>query len=198
MAPFVSGVVLAAGQSSRLGRPKQLLPYRGNLLLQHVLDAVVASKVDERLLILGAHRQKIEAAVDTSGFRLVENDAFAEGHSTSVRAAIENLDPRSDAAIFILGDQPEITPEIIDAVIFGFDPPRIAIVVPRFSGKRGNPVLFRSTFYGEISELLGDRGARPLINRHPDIVAYIDLPGDTLRDIDTEEDYQALLETGIQ
>ena len=189
----ITAVILAGGQSRRLGRPKQLLDYRGKKLLQHVVDAALASSVDAVVVVLGGYRDEVERVIDFTGTTVAFNPQYAAGQSTAIRTAIEALSPATDAAIFLLGDQPDITPDMIDAIATGYRPPAVEIVVPVHNDVRGNPVLFGRPLFSEILDLLGDQGARPLIERHPTLVAEVPLSGNPLRDVDTEEDYAELL-----
>jgi molybdenum cofactor cytidylyltransferase len=191
---MISGVILAAGSSSRLGRPKQLLDLGGVPLLTHVLRNAAASSLDQVVLVLGYEATAIANAVGEWGQRIVINPDFAAGQSTSLRLGLTSIDPASDAVMFLLGDQPQVGPEIIDAIIAAFRASGAAIVAPTYGGRRGNPVLFAQELFPKLATVEGDRGARGLLLELHDQVDTIAVSaGPPPRDIDTEEDYAALL-----
>lgn len=191
---MISGVVLAAGRSSRLGRPKQLLPLGGRPLLDHVLANAAASALDEVVLVLGHEAAAIAAAVGAWGQRVVLNADYAAGQSTSLRAGLGATDPRAEAALFLLGDQPGVGPAIIDALIDAYRAGGGSIVLPRYGGRVGNPVLFGRALFPELARLTGDEGARGVVRaRAGEVVEVAVGAGPPPGDVDTEEDYTALL-----
>jgi molybdenum cofactor cytidylyltransferase len=191
---FISGVILAAGGSSRLGRPKQLLDLFGEPLLRHVVRHTVASHLSEVILVLGHQSTEIAAAVGEWGQRLVINPNYRDGQSTSLRVGLSAIDPTASAVMFLLGDQPQVSPAIIDAVIAQFHATGAPIVMPTYGGIPANPVLFSAELFPELAKVIGDEGARSVVKHHRAIVSHIPV-GDDLppRDVDTEDDYQALL-----
>jgi molybdenum cofactor cytidylyltransferase len=190
---MVSGVVLAAGRSRRLGRPKQLLPLAGKPLLAHVLENAAASALDEVVLVLGHEAEAIRAAVGERGARVVVNPDHAAGQSTSLRAGLAAVDPRADAALFLLGDQPGVGPAIVDALIRAFRAGGTPIVIPSYGGRRANPALFARALFPELERVAGDEGARGVVRAHADSVLVVPVgDGPTPGDVDTEEDYAAL------
>ena len=191
---MISGVILAAGRSARLGRPKQLLPLAGQPLLVHVLRHAAASALDEVILVLGHEAAAIAAAVGDWGQRLVLNPDHAAGQSTSLRAGLAALDPATNGALFLLGDQPQVGPTVIDGLIAAHSARGGRIMVPRYGGQPGNPVLFARALFPELARVTGDEGARSVVRAHPNDVIHVDVgPGPPPRDVDTEEDYAALL-----
>lgn len=190
----IAGIILAAGRSSRLGRPKQLLPLAGRPLLAHTLAHAVASGLDEVILVLGHDAATIAAAVGEHGQRTVINPDYAAGQSTSVRAGLAALAPETEAVLFLLGDQPAITPEIIDTIIAAYRATPAPILVPLYGSERGNPVLFDRTLLPELATVSGDEGARAIVRAHAADVRLIPVRGNHVpHDVDTEEDYQRLL-----
>lgn len=191
---MISGVVLAAGTSARLGRPKQLLDLGGQPLLTHILRNASASDLDEVVLVLGHEAAPIANAVGEWGQRVVINPVYAEGQSTSVRLGLASVDPTTEAVVFLLGDQPRVGPEIIDAVIQRFLETGGPIVVPTYGGARGNPVLIARELFPALAEVRGDKGARQLLAARRDQIVTTPIADGALpADVDTEEDYQALL-----
>ncbi len=196
--PSITGIILAAGASRRLGRPKQLLEFQGKPLLQHAIDHARASRLDEIVLVLGANRDRIEAAVDSSGLRVVENPDFAAGQSTSLIAGINTVDAHADGVLFLLGDQPGVTPEIIDDELDSFDGDPSAIVMTSWRGKPSHPVLFGRGYFDALRGLTGDTGARPIIAEARDRVRLVPTDRPIPRDVDTEDDYRQLLADDLE
>ena len=189
----VSGVILAAGRSSRLGRPKQLLPLAGEPLLNHTLRHAAASGLDELVLVLGNAAASIAAAITDVGQRTVVNPDFAAGQSTSLRAGLAAVRPDAAAVLFLLSDQPTVTPSIIDAVIGAFATTRAPIIVPTYDGARGQPVLFARSLFPALAAVSGDEGARGVIRANAALVHTVSIPGLPLPpDVDTEDDYARL------
>ncbi|MEA2527398.1 MAG: molybdenum cofactor cytidylyltransferase [Thermomicrobiales bacterium] len=190
----ISGVILAAGRSSRLGRPKQLLELDGQPLLTHVVRNAVASDLDEVLLVLGHQAAEIESAVGEWGHRIAVNLNYAEGQSTSVRVGLGAVDPLAEAVVFLLGDQPQVGPEIIDALIVRFRQTGAPIVMPTYGGIAANPVLFARDLFPELARVSGDEGARTVVKQHRHQVTEVSVSdGPPPRDVDTEADYKELL-----
>ncbi len=196
--PKVAGVILAAGASRRLGRPKQLLEFRGKPLVQHAIDHARASKLDQIVLVLGSSRDRIGAAVDGSGLRIVENPNFTAGQSTSLIAGLNAIDADVDGVLFLLGDQPGVTPEIIDAELAGFDGDPSAIVMTSWRGKPSHPVLIGRGHFEALRGLTGDAGARPIVAGARDRVRLVPADHPVPRDVDTEDDYKQLLADDIE
>lgn len=189
--PRVAAIVLAAGSSSRLGRPKQLLPFGDGVLLDVVLDLVRAAPIAQRIVTLGGSAADVRAAVDLSGFDVVVNDDFRSGCSSSIGAAVGAVRSDVDAVVLLLGDQPMMQANAIDAVIRGRGDAPIAVA--RYRDGIGHPfVLSRATFPA-LGALHGDRGVWKLIERLGTAVARVDVPTRMPADVDTEADYQALL-----
>jgi molybdenum cofactor cytidylyltransferase len=192
----ISCVVLAAGTSSRLGSPKQLLDLDGRPVLQHVLDAAAAAPGDEIILVLGHEADRIAAAVELPRrARIVINDRFAEGQSTSLLAGLNAVDGSAEAALIVLGDQPRVTPQAYRAVVGSWGE-GADVVRPLYDGIPGHPVLIARRAFGNIGNLTGDTGARTIVDRAEVDVREVNLPGPAPVDIDTQEDYEALLRGG--
>ncbi|HWL02910.1 MAG TPA: nucleotidyltransferase family protein [Microbacteriaceae bacterium] len=189
--PRLAAVVLAAGSSSRLGRPKQLLPFGDGVLLDVVLDLVREGAFAQRIVTLGGSADEVRATVDLSGFDVVLNDDFRSGCSSSIGAAIGAVDPDVEGIVLLLGDQPMMRAESIEAVVRGRGDAPIAVA--RYRDGIGHPfVLSRATFPA-LGALQGDRGVWKLIERLGTAVARVDIASGMPADVDTESDYQALL-----
>ncbi|GAA4181508.1 nucleotidyltransferase family protein [Gryllotalpicola koreensis] len=190
-----AALVLAAGGSSRLGRPKQLLPYGDGLLLDAVLDLARGVPFEQRILALGGYADEVRAAVDTGGFELVLNDDYTSGCSSSIAAAVRAVHDDVDGAVMLLGDQPGVRAETIAAVLEGRGAAPIAVT--RYDDGIGHPfVLSRATFPA-LGMLRGDRGVWKLVDRLGAAVARVRVPGPVPRDVDDEEDYRALLAASL-
>lgn len=191
----VSGVILAAGGSIRLGRPKQLLILDGEPIVRIVVRHALASRLAEVILVLGSDLDEVALAVGALGQRNVYNPAFAKGQSTSMRAGLSAVSPKSDAVLFLLGDQPEVGTNVIDALVGSFEQTGSTIVQPVYGGTPANPVLIARTLFSELEQVTGDLGARSVVKRHAASVLRVPVSdGSPPGDVDTDEDYAALVE----
>jgi len=193
--PVVSAVVLAAGQSRRMGgRDKLLEPVAGVPLLRHMVDRLGDSAVDKTVVVLPPEPGARLDALAGSGARAVTNPRAAEGMGTSVGAGVTALRADADAVLIVLADMPELTARDFDHLIAGFDPAEGRAIVHAVTeaGRSGHPVLFGRRFFELLRALEGDRGARALIDDHPEFVADVTLPGGAAAtDLDTPEDWAA-------
>jgi len=189
--PFVTGLVLAAGGSSRLGRPKQLLPYRGATLLDAVLGTARACRFDQLLVAIGGAADDVRAGVDLRGAGVVVNDAYGSGCSSSIAAALDELDPRCDVLVLLLGDQPGVTACTVDALLAGRGGAPLAVCA--YEDGRGHPFAFERHVFGELAALHGDKAVWKLLDRRPGDVAEVAVPGRVPLDVDTWDDYEAVL-----
>ena len=197
-APRIGAIVLAAGQSRRMGPQNKLLAdVEGKPMVRHTVEAVSASQASHTVVVLGHESDAVRAAVADLGPEFSINPDYAAGLSTSLQAGIAALPEDVDGAIVCLADMPRVSPTVIDRMIAAFDPLEgRAIVVPTRNGKRGNPVLFAKRFFDEISAVSGDVGARHLIGNHDDVVVEIEITDDSvLTDVDTPEALASLRES---
>ena len=184
---MLTGLVLAAGGSLRLGEAKQLLPYRGRTLLDATLDMARACRFDELLVALGGSAAEIRDRVDLSGCTVIDNPEFSSGCGSSVRSGVAHVS--ADAFVLLLGDQPGVRPT---------DVWRVAAVpttlgVCRYDDGLGHPFLFRREVFGELRTLHGDKAVWKVLHsgRHP--VTEVPVAGPVPIDVDTPEDYRRLL-----
>lgn len=193
--PKIAAVILAAGKSSRMGRNKLLLDYQGKPILAHVADQTAAAGIDEIVVVCGHQAGKVRAALTGRKLQIVEARDYQLGMSASLRAGIRALPAGIDAALVLLGDMPQVAPDLIRRLIAAYNPLEgRAIVLPSHQGKRGNPVLFDRRFFAEMQELEGDVGARHLIGLHEDLVADVAVEtAGVFADVDTPEAYDRLL-----
>lgn len=193
--PKVAGIVLAAGESSRMGRTKQLLPFRGKTILECVVDSALASSLDRVVVVLGHHADEIAPLMKGRDVTVVLNPCYAAGQSSSLRAGLRALDAEVDAVLFLLGDQPLVTPVIIDSILAAYAASPTPIVLPACEGRRGNPALFSRETFPRIEALEEDQGARPLFAEYVGRILTVPLPDPAIHfDVDTEDDYRRLLE----
>lgn len=188
---FAAGLVLAAGGSSRLGRPKQLLPYRGATLLESVLATARACDFEQLLVTLGGAAEEVRRAVDLSGAEVVLNTAYGSGCSSSIAAAVSGLDPRCDVLVLLLGDQPDVTPATVRALLDERGDAPLAVC--RYDDGRGHPFAFARSVFAQLAELHGDKAVWKLLDRQPDAVVEVPVAGPVPLDVDTWEDYEAVL-----
>lgn len=194
MKPFRFGaVILAAGASIRMGRPKQLLEFAGQPLLLRAVDAALASPAWPVVVVLGAHAEKIRPVLARRPVLVTENPAWPEGMAASLRAGVTTLQQFSrglDAALIALCDQPGFSPEIIARLVATQRTTGRSIVAARYAGRQGAPALFLREHFPTLVHLTGEEGARALLNDHAERVAAVDLPALAI-DFDTPEDFAA-------
>jgi len=186
-----TGLVLAAGGSRRLGRPKQLLRYGGATLLDHTLATARACGLRQLICVVGGGAEAIRDAVDLSGFDVVENRAFGEGCSSSIAAALPAVDARSDALVLMLGDQPGVTPSAVAELLAGRGDAPLAACL--YEDGRGHPLAFARSVFGELAALHGDKGVWKLMDRRAAEVVDVPVAGRIPLDVDTWEDYRSVL-----
>jgi molybdenum cofactor cytidylyltransferase len=189
--PFVTGLVLAAGGSSRLGRPKQLLPYRDGTLLDSALGTARNCGFDQLVVALGGYAREVRAEVDLSGADLVVNEAFGEGCSSSIATALGAVAPACDVLVLLLGDQPGVEPATVRALLAARGDAPIAVCAYR--NGRGHPFAFARETFGDLSSLHGDKAVWKLLERRAGDVVDVPVAGPVPRDVDTWRDYDAVV-----
>ena len=196
MRKFISGLILGAGASQRLGPPKQLLPFRGTTMLGWVVaQAQRAAGLDEVVVVLGRAADELRERVDFGSAKVVENPVFAEGCSSSYRAGIAALDPHSSAIMIILGDQPGITPDIINRVAEEWRQTEAPIALCSYLGRKGHPMIFAQTMFDQLTQLHGDKAAWKLVDANADSLHEVQFSLAFPEDINTSEDFERLSET---
>ncbi len=192
----VAGIVLAAGSSTRFGQPKLLLPWGSATLIEHVVQQAQMTGLGALLVVVGAAGDQVAQAV-AGRARVVHNPGWASGQSSSMQAGLNALPPDAAAALFILADQPDVRPDVVQALIARWHTTRAPIVAPRYQGQRGNPVLFDREVFPELMALRGDVGGRPLIAHYGQHVAWVDVDAPPPLDVDTPEVYEQALRTAF-
>jgi molybdenum cofactor cytidylyltransferase len=188
---WIAGLVLAAGGSRRLGQPKQLLPFGDATLLDHTLGTARACDFDQLVCVIGGGAGPIREAVDLSGADVVENHSFGAGCSSSIAVALGALDPRCDVLVLMLGDQPGVTPATVATLLEGRGDAPLAAC--RYENGRGHPLAFASSTFAELAALHGDKGVWKLLDRRASEVVDVPVEGPVPLDVDTWEDYRAVL-----
>jgi len=189
---MISGILLAAGESRRMGSPKALLYYRGQTFIERICTAFLNAEVDELVVVLGAHADAVRPALPSHpALRAVVNSRYFQGQLSSLMVGIGALSPDSEAAVVNLVDHPLIAPATIKALIDSFRAVPLPILIASYQGRRGHPVLFSSQVYGEILAAPLDQGAKVVVRKEPSRVREVQLddPG-ILADIDTPKDYE--------
>jgi molybdenum cofactor cytidylyltransferase len=188
--PFVAGLVLAAGGSRRLGQPKQLLPFGRATLLDHALATARECRFQQLLVAIGGAAGEVRAQVDLSGADVVFNDAYDEGCSSSIAAAMAALDRRADLLVLLLGDQPGVTPDTVAALLAGRGGADLAVC--RYDDGLGHPFCFSRELFGALQALHGDKAVWKLVAAGGDAVAKVYVEGPVPIDVDTWADYEAV------
>ena len=187
-------VILAAGSSSRLGKPKQLLEFDGMSLLNHGIIEATNSNACSVVVVLGANADLIANKIDGDIAIIVKNENWNEGMASSVRLGLGTLlsqIPSIDAVIFMTCDQPYISSSVLNDLMIKYQQTGKPIVTSNYGEATGPPALFHKSFFSELMELKGDVGAKKIIQQHDDQVATV-LFLEGKIDIDTKKDYEAL------
>ncbi len=187
----VTGLVLAAGGSTRLGRPKQLLPYRGRTLLDATLAMVRRCGLDQIVVALGGSAAEVERRVDLTGCDLVRNAAYSTGCSSSIAAALPTVEEGAEGIVLLLGDQPGVDPRTVSGLV---ERARgSAIAVSEYADGTGHPFWLGREIFGRLAALHGDKAVWKLVDEAGETLVRHPVEGPVPRDVDTWADYQELL-----
>lgn len=189
---FVTGLVLGAGGSRRMGRPKQLLPYGDGTLLGHVVGVARECGFGQTVVALGGAADEVRAGVDLAGTEVVVNRDYGGGCSSSIAAALAAVDLRCEVLVLMLGDQPGVSAATVAALLAGRGDSPLAVC--RYEDGRGHPLAFGRGVFGDLADLHGDKGVWRLLDRGAAEVTEVPVEGRIPRDVDTPEDYEAVLE----
>ena len=190
----IGAIVLAAGGSERMGQPKQLLPLAGRPVVHHVTSALVALGLAQVIVVTGAHAEAVGAALADLPLKIVVNESWPEGMSSSIRTGLRALHPDTQAVLLVLADQPALTTDLLQSLLARYRASGAPIVAPVYRGQRGNPVLFDRALFPELLAVRGDRGGRALIEKYHEQVelVVVDDPA-VIADVDSPEDYSGML-----
>ncbi|MDB4878420.1 MAG: molybdenum cofactor cytidylyltransferase [Gemmatimonadetes bacterium] len=188
---MIAGLLLAAGGATRFGSQKLIAPFNGTPLVRQAADAL-ARATDAVIVVVGNDATAVRDALRDSQARFVENSDWATGLASSLRCGVAALGPEVEAVVVALGDQPGIDSAVIREVVEIWRKAQSPIVATRYAGVRGHPVLFDRAVFGELAGLTGDVGAKPILDRSLDRVAYLDLAVAVPRDVDTRRDLDVL------
>ncbi|WP_299338738.1 nucleotidyltransferase family protein [uncultured Psychroserpens sp.] len=188
----VAITILAAGSSSRMKKIKQLLPIQNSTLLGIAIENALQSDADQVYCVLGANADLITNSIQNSNIKIIYNPKYSEGLSSSIIAGIEYMSSKPfDATLIMLGDQPMVDSEYLNKLIINFKGNPSQVVASEYSDKIGVPAIFPKTFYNQLLQLNGDKGASLLLNS--ETINIKTVTGSSLVDIDTEEDYNSFI-----
>lgn len=187
---MIYGLILAAGESKRMGRPKLLLPYGEKTVIETVLTVVKQSKLDQSCLVVRPEDKIISALARSLGLEMAINPEPARGMLSSIIVGLEKMPKEVEAVVLVLGDQPGISTSVIDLLIVGYRLKGKGLVLPVFQGKRGHPILFDLKYREEIKALNPEIGLKQLMQLHREDILEIPVnePG-IVADLDTPNDY---------
>ncbi len=188
-------IILAAGNSSRLGEPKQLLPFRGKSLIRHICGSALEVSGDQVIVVTGSNAQLIERELEGLPCRFAFNPDWQEGMSASIKTGIhvlQSFNPQVKGCILAVSDQPFVSAGIFNALIQSFETEGKPIVASQYSGSLGTPAFFAASYFPALLQLTGAEGAKKLFNRYANDVSYYPFPQGSI-DIDTREDYKRLI-----
>jgi molybdenum cofactor cytidylyltransferase len=195
MADAFGIILLAAGKSSRLGKPKQLVLFNGKSLLKHGVEVAVDAITEPVIVVLGANPELLEKELENKPVTTVINSEWEEGMASSIRCGLKKLleiSPKVEAAIIMVCDQPFVTSELLAGLIEKYRETRKPIITSSYENTKGTPALFDKSVFALLLDLNGDSGAKKIMKENPDWVSEIEFPLGKI-DIDTEED-EALLQ----
>ena len=192
MPPKISGIILAAGLSTRMGELKQLLLFGQSTIIETVIDNLLGSKLDEVIVVLGHEAEKIRAQIQHKPVQIITNPDYREGMLTSAQCGVRALPQHVDAFALTLVDLPLITSDLINRVVEAYHQTEKGIVIPSYNYRRGHPVIFHRRYADEILALRDESGGvRSLYKRYAGDIHYVTVDTDRiLMDVDNREDYE--------
>jgi len=189
---MVSAILLAAGESKRMGKPKLLMPFGKSTILEQTVDNLLNSTVSEVIVVLGYKAEEVMPKLAAKPLKIAINPNYHQGMSTSIVAGLNLIDDKAEAVMLALADQPLVDSKIINRLIQQFYAHNKGIVIPAYQGRRGHPIIFAIKYKAELLGLKGDVGGRQIIEKHPEDIleVAVDSPGINI-DIDTISDYHS-------
>jgi len=187
----IAGVLLAAGGSSRLGYPKQLITFRDKPLISHMISVIMNGGINELYVVVGSRKEEIISAIEDNDVHIAHNSNWEAGLSTSIHRALMIVEKEYDTVMMFVIDQPYLHPTLINKILGVMRLSRLKIIAARSCGQQIHPVVYRREIYPELLKLKGDRGAKEIIQKHR--VTWVDWPDPAiLQDIDTPEDAESI------
>lgn len=188
-------MILAAGESRRMGEAKLLLPFREKTIIETIIENVLKSKVDKVLIVLGSDKEKIEERIKNFPLEFAFNPDYRSGMLSSIQAGFKALPEDVQAVLIILGDQPSVSSRVVNKIIAAYKKTGKGIVLPVYKKERGHPVLIDTKYRKEVEKLSPQTGLRQLVYNRPDDILEVKVEtSSVLRDIDDAEDYRKELE----
>jgi molybdenum cofactor cytidylyltransferase len=191
---MIAGVVLAAGESSRMGRDKALLVFRGRTFLETSISTLREAGVEPIVVVLGHHAQEIRRAANLERVQVVVNENYSHGQTSSLQAGLLALaDPKIEAAMLWLVDHPAVSTETVGLLMAKFRETHASVIIPRYRGERGHPVLISRDLFAELLQLSPGEGANAVMRKHRDETTWLEVnDAGVLEDIDDPESYRQL------
>jgi molybdenum cofactor cytidylyltransferase len=188
---MISAIVLAAGESRRMGQPKMLLPWGESTVLGQVISVLRSAGVEDIVTITGGFREQVEAIATRKGSRVVFNPEYASNEMlSSIQCGLRSLKAEAEATLICLGDQPQVQERSVRRVTETFEKSRSRLVVPSYQMRRGHPWLVARSLWGEILAMMSPQSPRDLLNAHSNEIEYVNVDNPSiLQDLDTPEDY---------
>lgn len=189
---MISVIILAAGNSKRMGRPKMLLPWGNTTVIEQVVSVFTSAEVDDIILVTGGHKAEIENRIASYPVRIVYNDEYASGEMlSSLQCGLRIVKSEAEAMLVALGDQPQVQERSVRVVCEGFRKTKSNIVVPSYQMRRGHPWLVARPLWDDLLKMKSPQSPREFLNVHQDEIHYVDTNDpNILTDLDTPEDYQ--------
>ena len=192
MQPVLSAILLAAGESKRMGKPKQLMPFGQSTIVEQAIDNLLGSAVNEVIVVVGYRAKEVIKTIATKPVKLATNPDYQQGMSTSIIAGLNLVDSRAQSVMLALGDQPLINSQTINRLVKGFYNHDKGIAIPTYQGRRGHPVIFSIKYKEELLKLKGDIGGRQILKDHPDDILEVAVNCEGICiDIDTVDGYNS-------
>ena len=188
---MIAGILLAAGAARRFGSQKLVAKYRGEPIVRHAARAL-ADATDSLIVVTGSREEQVREALRGMPVMFASNANWEMGLATSLSRGLQEVDPAAEAAVMALGDQPQLSARVVRDVIERWRETGKPIVSASYRGIRAHPVLFAREMFDELMRLRGDAGARLLIERSADRVAYVEIDEAIPPDVDTAADLKAL------
>ena len=190
---MLSAILLAAGESKRMGEPKQLMPLGSSTVVEQAIDNLLNSAVNEVIVVLGYRAEEITETIAAKPVKIIVNPNYRQGMSTSIIAGLNLVYHQAQAVMLTLGDQPLVDSQTINRLIEEFYNHNKGIALPTYQGRRGHPIIFAIKYKPELLKLEGDIGGREIIKHHPDDILEVAVDSESvITDIDTRADYRSL------